>query len=88
MSTGGQIDCYTLPNVTSGDVVEFTESSIPRGLVVNASGSTVCSIPTASCSLGNGGPWLVLVFEHGREHVLVFVGGAAVDESAGLLVAW
>ena len=65
MSTGGQIDCYTLPNVTSGDVVEFTESSIPRGLVVNASGSTVCSIPTASCSLGNGGPWLVLVFDTG-----------------------
>ena len=38
IANAGQIDCYTLPNVTSGDVVELAGTSISRGLLIDAGG--------------------------------------------------
>ena len=72
LSTGGNIDCYGIPDVASGDsvLVDFLASAgaNPRWAVVDAQGYTVCDSSYyyySSCSLAGGGGWAVLVYDYG-----------------------
>lgn len=75
LSSGGEIDCYTLTDVSAGDAVRiaFTRSGgsggSPRWTVVDNAGNIVCTqyYYAADCQLTGAGAWSLLVFDYGPD---------------------
>jgi hypothetical protein len=63
LSSAGEIDCYSVPDVAAGDRIEIGadfENGSGQVALVNASGGQSCS-GNGSCVIGGAGPWRLLV---------------------------
>ena len=71
LSTGGETDCYTLPEVSAGDRIAVgldssgASGASPRWAVIDGNGDTICSGSSYSdsCSISGSGEWSVLIYD-------------------------
>ncbi|GAB2568977.1 hypothetical protein [Kribbella endophytica] len=72
ISTAGEIDCHTIPNVSTGDVVNLVDSSTSgqgQWRVLDGRGAEQCaSIWSGNlCTLNGTGPWTVIAYNSTTE---------------------
>ena len=71
LSTGGETDCYTLPEVSAGDKIAVgldssgASGASPHWAVIDGNGDSICSSSSYSdtCSISGAGEWSVLVYD-------------------------
>jgi hypothetical protein len=62
ISTGGEIDCHAIPDVSSGDQVDVAFAGDGEWRIVDGGGNLVCaSSSSSSCPLSGSPSWRVLV---------------------------
>lgn len=73
ISSAGEVDCHTIPDVSAGDVVEMSEVTTLSNngnrywALVDGGGGFVCGnyySSNANCQLSGAGPWAVLTFDY------------------------
>ena len=65
LSAAGTINCYALPNVSLGDVLDIQKTSEAKWVLVDGGGQTICdsSNGAAVCALSGSPGWHLLVYD-------------------------